>query len=122
MHLNIKPYLIILASVILAFAVFAFLRHFGLGLQIAEWGKKNQATMKVIVISAFMLFAAAAVPVFLKIFIAMQIRIGNGEAPLVKLLSQHAMKLIYTAWIMFALGLGIALPVMIRHGLLSNGN
>jgi hypothetical protein len=120
MHLNIKPYLIVLGSVIFLFILLACCRYFGLEKQLDEWSRKNQGIMKGMVITLFLVFAAAAVPVFLKIFLTLQIRIGNGDLPLVKLLREHAMGMIYTAWIIFALGLVIALPMMIRNGFISN--
>jgi hypothetical protein len=120
MHLNIKPYLIVLSSVILLFILFACFRNSGFEKQIAEWGRKNQGIMKGILITVFLVFGAAAVPVFLKIFLTMQTRIGNADLPLIKLLREHAMGMIYTAWIIFGLGLVIALPLIIKNGYISN--
>jgi len=67
MHLNIKPYLIILTSVILIFILFGLLRNFVFQKQLVEW-----------------------------------------------------VAVIYTVWIVFGLGIAIALPMMIKTGFFSN--
>ena len=118
MHLNIKPYLIILASVILILILFGCLRNFVFERQFGEWDQKNEFLIKVVEFAAFMIFGAAAVPVFLKIFLTLQIKAGNGELPLVKLLRQYPMKLMYTVWTVLGGDLSICrekrllLPVM----------
>jgi uncharacterized membrane protein len=120
MSLSIKPYLIILVSVIMIFILFACARQFGFEKQIEEWGKKHQSLIKGIVIALFLVFAAAAVPVFLKVFLSIQIRIGNGDVDFVKFLRTHVMQVVYAVWIFFALGLMVALPAMIKNGFFSN--
>jgi hypothetical protein len=119
MHLNIKTYLIIIASVILVLVLFGCLRNFVFEKQLAEWDRQNGSMMKGIVLAAFMIFGAASVPVFLKIFLTLQIKAGNGELSLVKSLRQHPMKLVYTVWIVFGLGFVTALPMMIKTGFFS---
>lgn len=120
MHLNLKPYLIILTSVIMIFIVFGLLRNFVFQKQLVEWGEKNEPVMKAIVFAAFLICVAVAVPLFLKLFVTQLIRIGNGELPLVKSLRQNPMAVIYTVWIVFGLGLAMALPMMIKTGFFSN--
>ena len=66
----------------------------------------------VIVISFFfVLFCVLAfslVPLVVKVFIAMQIRIGNGELFLVKWVRDHERAVIYGIWGFFGVGLSIA--------------
>jgi hypothetical protein len=58
------------------------------------------------------------VPVLLNWFVAMQIRIGNGELALIKWLSAHQWQVIYAFWGLYAVGLAIAIPAAIRGGFL----
>jgi len=80
----------------------------------------GQVIIKGIVIVAFMIFSAALIPVCLKLFLILQIRIGNGDLGLIKLMQQHAMKLVYAAWAFIGFSIAIALPVMIKDGFFSN--
>jgi hypothetical protein len=116
----LKPYLFVLGSAVLLLLLFACFRNFIFEKQIAEWSQKNEAVVKAFVVAIFVVCGAVLVPVFLKLFINLQVSIGNGDQPLVKLLRQHSMKLIYTVWIIFGVGLAIALPVMIKNSYSTN--
>ena len=120
MQLNTRPYLVILCSVLFLFLLFACLRSLFPEKQFTAWTTKNEAVMKGIVFSLFLIFSAAAVPVILKSFVKMQIRIGNGEQPMIKFYSLHMMKVVYAIWVLIGLSLAIALPAMIKDGFLSN--
>ena len=78
MTLNLKPYLIIFTSMILIFILFGLLRNFIFQKQLVEWGEKDEPAMKAIVFTAFLICVAVAMPVFLKIFVTRQIRIGKN--------------------------------------------
>lgn len=72
-----------------------------------------------ILIIYFMLFCAAAfsfVPLVVRFFIAMQIKIGNGEFFLIKWFQTHEHKVIYGFWIFMIIGLCIAVPAAIKDG------
>jgi len=120
MPLNIKPYLIILGSIIIFFILFALARNSVLEKSFAPADIRQQVFIKGILISAFLIFGAAVVPVFLKVFLYLQSNIGNGDLAAMKLLREHPMKVVYAVWAVFGLGLLLALPVMIRSGFLTN--
>jgi hypothetical protein len=56
------------------------------------------------------------VPLFLRLFVKMQIKIGNGEVFLIKWLQRHEQKVVYGVWVMYLIGLMISLPSAIREG------
>lgn len=60
--------------------------------------------------------AMAAVPVMLKLVIGFQIRMGNGELPVVRFFNTHHWQITWGLWGLYLLGLGVALPVMIKSG------
>jgi hypothetical protein len=49
----------------------------------------------------------AVVPLAVRFFIAMQIRIGNGDFVLVKFFSAHEREVVYAFWALIVLGFGI---------------
>jgi hypothetical protein len=116
MHLNIKPYLIILASIVLGFILIACLRSTRYGYGFYQRMQRNEGTMRVIMFSAFILFGMLAVPVGIKTFLSIQEKIGNGDHHLAKALSRHAREIVYGVWIFYAIGICIALPFMIKNG------
>jgi hypothetical protein len=71
-------------------------------------GARGVAMVLMVYFALFCLAAFALVPVVLRAFIAMQIKIGNGEFFLVKWLQTHEQGVVYGVWGFFAAGLGIA--------------
>jgi hypothetical protein len=71
-------------------------------------GSKGVMMVKLFYLGLFFLAAFAAVPLILHMFIAGQIRIGNGEVFIIKWLQAHERMVVYCAWGFFALGVGIA--------------
>jgi hypothetical protein len=56
----------------------------------------------------FGVLSFSLVPVLLKTFITMQIRIGNGELNLIKWVREHERGVVYGVWGLFGAGLFIA--------------
>jgi dolichyl-phosphate-mannose--protein O-mannosyl transferase len=71
-------------------------------------GARGVAMVLMVYFALFCLAAFALVPVVLRAFIAMQIKIGNGEFFLVKWLQTYEQGVVYGVWGFFAAGLGIA--------------
>ena len=72
-----------------------------------------------VMIFYFVLFCVlgfSMVPLAIRFFIAMQIKIGNGELFLVKWLQAHEQGFVFGVWIMFVIGLCISLPAAIKDG------
>jgi hypothetical protein len=62
------------------------------------------------------LLGAALVPLMVKIVVDAQLRLGNGEVPIVRWFDTHRWHVTYAFWALFAAGLAVALPAMIRDG------
>jgi hypothetical protein len=120
MHLNIKPYLFVMASVVLIIIFYGCVRNFVFKEAITGWEITNPSLHKGILMGLFLLFGAALVPIALKGYLVMQLKAGNGELSMVKLLRQHSMESVYAVWVVFILGFSISLPVMIKQGFFSN--
>lgn len=61
----------------------------------------------------FFVISFAGVPIFVRFFIFIQTKIGNGEHPAIKFLTRHEKRIVYGLWIFFALGALLAVPAMI---------
>jgi hypothetical protein len=64
--------------------------------------------------SLFLVMGFALVPLFLRLFVVLQERIGNGELGIVRMLRAHEAGITYGVWAMFLVGALIALPVMLK--------
>lgn len=62
------------------------------------------------------LLAAAFVPLMVKLVVDAQLRAGNGDIPIVRFFDTHRWHVTYAIWALFAAGLAVALPTMIRDG------
>lgn len=71
-----------------------------------------------IILGYFMLFcvmAFALVPLLVRAFLAMQVKAGNGEKPVIRWLRAHAQSVIHGFWILFIAGLIIAVALAINE-------
>lgn len=71
--------------------------------------------MRAVLVTLFVIFVAAITPGILKLFVRMQMRIGNGDLPFVRTLRDQPMQVIRTVWFVFAAGLALAIPFIIKH-------
>ena len=74
----------------------------------ASLGPKGTVIVMSLFFVLFCVLAFSLVPLVVKAFIAMQIRIGNGELFLVKWVRDHERTVIYGIWGFFGFGLSIA--------------
>lgn len=78
--------------------------------------------MKPVIFIAFigvLILAYAAVFFMVKLLASGQIMLGNADNPIVKWLGSHAWHVTIVVWIVFTIGIGIALPQMIKDGFFS---
>lgn len=64
----------------------------------------------------FLLIGFGAVPMMIKLFVHLQMKIGNGEHAVIRWLDAHRWPMTFAFWGVFALGLLVALPTMLREG------
>ena len=62
----------------------------------------------------FLALAFAAVPIFLRVFTTLQMRIGNGDLPPIQWIRKNEYAITYCVWGIFLLGLMISLPTVIK--------
>lgn len=64
----------------------------------------------------FLVMGFSIWPLAVKLFIFLQIKIGNTGLPLVTFLQAHEQGFVYCVWCMLVIGLCIALPGSIKEG------
>jgi len=79
-----------------------------------EKRSKDSIAMLTIYFALFCATAFSLVPLAIRFFIIMQIKIGNGEFFLIKWIQAHEQAVIYGFWIFFVIGLCIAMPAAIK--------
>lgn len=109
--MNIKTYLIILGSsfalMIIGAIVGGILESSGTVTR-ESLGSHGVTIIFMIYFALFCLVAFALVPLAVRFFIDMQIKIGNGDFFLIKWFQAHERTIVYCFWGVFALGLTIA--------------
>ena len=68
---------------------------------------------KIVAFALFLALGFGAIPVMLRVFLWGQRRIGNEAVPMVRFLAEHQTGVVVAVWIVFALGLAVALPAML---------
>jgi hypothetical protein len=76
-------------------------------LSAATIGANGINAWKLVFFVLFCVLAIALVPLFVRFFITMQIKIGNGEFALIKFFQAHEQAIVYGVWIMIVIGFGI---------------
>jgi hypothetical protein len=79
-------------------------------------GPRGIAAVKLFYVILFCVLGFAAVPLLIKYFIDLQIRLGNGDISPVKWLQAHERSVVYGFWAMVVVGLSMALPAAVRNG------
>ena len=64
----------------------------------------------------FCVLGFSIVPLAIRVFIFLQIKIGNAEVFLVRFLQAHEQSVVFGVWGLFVLGLCIAVPAGIKDG------
>jgi len=80
-------------------------------------GPEGVAATQILFFALFCIICFVVVPVIIGVFIAGQIKIGNGEFFAIKWLQTHERVVIYGVWVMLAIGLCFAIPAAIKDGM-----
>jgi hypothetical protein len=70
---------------------------------------------KILIFGLFLVFGFSLIPLMLKLFLAAQVRIGNGELGPIKTLMAHQTAVIWVIWGMFIAGMALAIPAAIDN-------
>lgn len=105
-----KPFLIILVSsfalVIICAVVSNILESKGI-LSEEKIGPRGTTAVQAVFFVLFIVIGFAIVPLFVRLFIVMQLKIGNGEFFFIKWFVAHEQAVVYGFWSMIVAGLCI---------------
>ena len=115
--MNTKPYLIVfvatLALIIVSAVIGNVLESNG---TLGRLGSETITAVKAFYFTLFCVLFFSIVPVVLRYFISMQIKIGNADFFLIQWLQAHERKVVYGFWIFCVIGVCIAVPAAIKGG------
>lgn len=118
-RMNTKIFLIILASafglIIFSAIVGGVLESSG-KLTVEAIGSTGITAIKIYFFALFCIMCFTLVPIFIRLFIVMQIKIGNGEFFLIKWFQENEQGIIYGFWSLIVIGLCLSIPVAIKDG------
>lgn len=75
-----------------------------------------QIAARVIFFALFVVFAFSLIPLMLKLFLAGQIAIGNGNVSIIRTVGAHQTAIVIGFWTFLLLGLAIAIPAALQDG------
>ncbi|MBI4559114.1 MAG: hypothetical protein HY706_16135 [Candidatus Hydrogenedentes bacterium] len=114
-----RVFVIIAVSVMTIFLlsglVTAYLESHGVNTN-PEGSSLAETVTKIVAFALFLLLGFSMVPIFLRLFIRGQTKIGNGDLWPIKLLRENEVRARVAIWLVFALGFLMALPAMIADG------
>jgi len=112
-RMNTKLFVILFVS---AFAliplsdyIFNFLAANGILTKVTI-ASKVLSPRKLFQFAMFLVMGFSAFPIVIKVFVVMQIKLGNGALPIVKFLQSHQQAAVIGIWCFLIIGLCIALP------------
>lgn len=117
--MNIKIFLIIFVSVLGVFILSAVIGNIleSNGMLTREViGSKGATAVKIFYFVLFCVLGFSIVPLAIRFFIFMQVKIGNSELFLVQFLQAHEKGVVLGVWCMLIIGLCIAVPGSIKDG------
>jgi hypothetical protein len=79
-------------------------------------GSRGISVMKVIQFVLFGLLCFSIVPLVVRAFVVLQLKIGNAEFFLVRWIQAHEQAVVYGFWGMMVVGLCLSLPAAIKEG------
>ena len=80
----------------------------------------NQFAARMIFFALFLAFAYSTIPLMLKLFLAGQTAIGNGNLTMIRAMTTHQTGIVIGFWIFVSLGFALAIPAAIQDGFLGN--
>jgi hypothetical protein len=79
-------------------------------------GSEIQLVARVVFFSLFLAFGYSCIPLMVKIVLAGQINIGNGDQAIVRAVIAYETRIIIVFWLLITAGLAIAIPAAIMDG------
>ncbi len=117
--MNTKIFLVIFISVFALFILISVVSYIlessGMPIEKAV-GPRGETAAKIIFFIMFCVMGFSMVPLAVRFFVHMQVKIGNSELFLVKFIQAHEAGVVLGVWAVFVIGLCIALPAAIKDG------
>ncbi|MBC7903038.1 MAG: hypothetical protein H7Y27_06430 [Gemmatimonadaceae bacterium] len=113
MQLNPKPWLILAIVLIFCFVAIGLWRNYLYPRGVHAWDQRFGGFVKPVVFGLFFLFGISVIPLMVNGFIYLQ---QNTNGSRVEWLQQQGMSIVIVMWVVFAVGLGLPLILMIRQG------
>jgi hypothetical protein len=108
--MNTKTYLIILGSsfgLMIAGAIVGNILESNGTLSQEKIGSRGTAAITLAYLVLFCVMAFAIVPLVIRLFIVLQLKIGNGEFVFIKWFQTHEQAVVYGCWSMIVVGICI---------------
>jgi hypothetical protein len=83
---------------------------------LGKLGPKSVMAVKVFYFALFCILVFSVIPLVLRFFISMQIKIGNADFFIIQWLQAHERAVVFGVWAFFAIGFCIAVPAAIKDG------
>jgi hypothetical protein len=113
---SLKIHAIITGTLFGAIVVFAIIGNVLRGQGLLADSSTAQMVAQVVFFALFLAFGYSAIPLMVKIVLAGQVKIGNGDVGLVRALVRHERNVVIVFWVLISLGLAIAIPAAIHDG------
>jgi hypothetical protein len=81
-----------------------------------------QTPARILFFAIFAAFGLSLIPLMVKLVIGAQLRAGNANVGMIRVLADHQVAIVWTFWILILLGLAVALPAAIREGFISDSS
>jgi hypothetical protein len=114
--LTLKAHAILTGVLFAAIVVFAMAGNVLHDQGILADSSAMQLGARVIFFSLFLAFGYSCIPLMVKIVLAGQIKVGNGEQPLVRAMVAREAHIVIVFWLLITAGLAIAIPAAIMDG------
>jgi hypothetical protein len=112
--MNAKVWLIVFISAIVIAVLGSVLESRG---ALSFLGARENRVMAIFGFTIFCVLGFSIIPLAIRFFVTMQLKIGNGELLLVKWLQAHETGTVIGVWIFIIIGLCMAIPSAIKDGM-----
>src|SRR5690242_12560723 len=116
--LSLQAHAVIVGAIFLAIVVLAMVGNALQAVGAIADPASLEVPAKLVFFALTVMLCAAAAPLLIKLFVVLQVNLGNGEQPFVAAVAAHERAIAVGAWLMLAVGLGIALPGGLARALL----
>ena len=114
--LGLRTHALISASLFAAIVVMAMIGNALQKQGLLPESPTVQLAAKVVFFGLFLFFGFSCIPLMLKLFLAGQTMIGNGELRIIRGVAAHETGIVVGAWLFLLAGLAIAVPAAIQDG------